>query len=413
MKNTLKLLVVDLMLCAIILLMAFFLTMFKIIDLKVIKDIEINPILDFIGSLFLYNISMFFIYSLALRLFNKKIIIILLINMPIYFISFLIFKDSMITSTIIPFIYIIICNMILYKNKTWKYRLLCIIYSLVSFVIIGIIQVLTGYIKLDGFQMEIYSINFIGASIYSIDVHILSLIVYLIYKEVMNYENLGLVEERNISSESVSISKNEKSSEENLDLSDLSKKQKLIFWCMAMGYQGLQLGTVVAIGFINDTIFELIAMLVTFWIGKKILGKCWHSNKLSICSLITIASFYIMTKITFSFPISLFMCVILSSSFTYGLYLIALKQEKYDDVINDNMRLKKYLDNLKKFDLKTCTKEELINQCRLKKLSKLSTERAIKLFVYPTQTIEEIALFESVEVETIYKAKQRIKNRLS
>lgn len=401
-NNKLRFILVVLMLCVMILLTAFFLTLFKVIDLKLINEIIFPKWLDMIGSALLFTIQTFFMIANTTKLSYKKIAIYSIIYIPINAITYL-YIPNIIGSGVIPIIYsfiIFICHKINRTKKEWLYGT---IWFILFNVIVMAVSYFLGFIKINNFGLKYNELNLISGIIVNIDLYLFLNILFLTIKGVKRY-----VQKLVVFSESESVQKDDKHSKESLDLSGLNKRQKLIFWCMAMGYQVLQLGAVVAVGFINNTIIELIAMLLTFWIGRRILGKCWHSEKLSICTFFTIASFYVLTKITLPFSISLFTCIILSASFTYGLYILGLKQEHTECLINELNELKKP----KPFCLDNCTESELLERCRQKKLSKLQTERAIKLFINK-QSIEDVAFSESVEIDSIYKAKQRIKNKLS
>ena len=68
--------------------------------------------------------------------------------------------------------------------------------------------------------------------------------------------------------------------------------------------------------------------------------------------------------------------------------------------------------NQKPFSLYSCNEHELLERCRERKLSALQTSRAVALFIKNTP-IANLAFDNSVDIDTIYKSKQRIKKKLS
>lgn len=266
------------------------------------------------------------------------------------------------------------------------------------------ISALLGFVKLTNFADVMNIQNSLIGFITSIDLYIVSIFVILIKKEVQHNEMEFLV-----STEKQGICKTDRLCKETvttqsavekdkLDLSGLNRRQKLIFYILATGYQFLQLGAVLAIGFIGNAIFELIAMLATFWLGRRILKKCWHSEKLSICSFVTIASFYVLTRITLPFSISLFCCIILSSAFTYGLYLLAIHFET--------------IENLKGTCLTKGQAEiDLRNKCFDKGLDETETKMCVDYFIHRLSH-KEIAVKYGIELQTSLNKKLRFKKKL-
>lgn len=301
-----------------VLLSAFVLTLFGIIDLR-IEVFNDNKIFRFIINFILFELNLYFIFCITI---GNNSIKPLLYNLPISLISNIFLENSLIVSWVIPFIFIIIYNACLKQicfKKLIKFHILLTLF-------IATYQSISCYIKLLNFNIVNLNGDFISNLIVSIDLY---LVYYFLMKGV-NGDYVGLCTKLAFLSESKSVRQAEEPSEEVLNVEELTKRQEAVFRLLAGGYQIFQLLVVLGIGVINNMWIELVIMLIVFWNGRKILGNCWHSEKLSICSAATFTGFYILTKITPPLSISLFLVICLCGMFTYFMYVLGLKSDRLE-----------------------------------------------------------------------------------
>lgn len=298
----------------VILLTAFTLTVTGMVDLRIVAEMKVNKFLEYVirMALFLMNIYFMLDFCCVDKNIKKHMITILIITMmaSVYTITHLA------CSMIIPFLYVLVVD-----KKNLK-RLI------VFFASITIVQIALGIIKIGSPNYWLQSENILIYIIFSLD-------LYLMFIWMKGVELKYVVESSskfNVFSKSGSIQCIEKDSKEILDFSELTKRQEVIFRLLASGYQIFQLVSVLAIGLMNNMILELIVMLIIFWNGREILGNCWHSKNLTHCSIATFAGFYILTKITPPFSISLFATTALCGMFTYSLYELGNKSDRLEEL---------------------------------------------------------------------------------
>lgn len=159
----------------------------------------------------------------------------------------------------------------------------------------------------------------------------------------------------------------------------------------------------------------LSAMLI--FIFKLFYKDGYHTpkGKEYICILITYFTMILSLAVAYLFKGEYFTQIIFISIVCFINAWVGewqVKSGKFDIIYEPYNRLRN--DELKRqtFDIHTCTVSQLRECCRLKRLSPLLTERAIKLYIYK-QSIEKVAFSEHVEIDTIYKSIQRINNKLS
>ena len=131
------------------------------------------------------------------------------------------------------------------------------------------------------------------------------------------------------------------------------------------------------------------------------MGKSWHSDRLSVCSMVTFTSFFILTKISLPLEVSMFCCILLGMCFAvilYKAYGIKVKVDRYDAIYA--------------FDLETCTEEQLAERASICGLSKEETEIAIKLFIDKLKAKEYMDLVGASDEYTARNYKSKLKKKL-
>ncbi len=309
---------------AVILLSAFFLTLFGFLDLRYANDFQLHGSIDFFGNFFLFCINIVFVIKTVFvkRARQKDICILLAI---LLFANWFI-KNSLIVSTAIPFVAITI---IFCKKKN------DIINLIVWFVLTGFLQYALKFVKTNIFDFEYHTENFITTFVYNIDLILIYILIERMSRSYEEYRKIvlaGFSRKHLVLREKTGVRINDGIGEKVLETEKLTKKQKIIFAILSQGYQVFQLAVVLAIGLVNNMFLELIAMLIMFWVGRGLLKQSWHSNKLWICSCSTFIGFYVLTKITPPFSISLFMTVVCTGSFVYILHVLGIKSDRLEEL---------------------------------------------------------------------------------
>jgi len=378
--------------CLVLLIALFTGSLLDVCDVTINGELNININLEKFIYMVMFLINMYFVFSISLNRYDNKIIYMCIGYIPIYILSVKFIGTNLISSTILPFIYLVILS----ENKISCTKRHCI------FAVITIIyQQISGFIKLRVFDFEYYTMNLYQWLLYSLDLYIFYFISLL---EVKNYAKLV------ICTNTKSIPKIGGLSKENLSKDDgisvllnqcSNLKQKIVLFIMVMSLQLAQLAVVLLIGTLNNMLFETTIMIVVFWISRSTMGKSWHSDRLSVCSMVTFTSFFILTKISLPLEASMFCCILLGMCFAFILYKaygIKVKVDRYDAIYA--------------FNLETCTEEQLTERALICGLSKEETEIAIKLFIDKLKAKEYMDLVGASDEYTARNYKSKLKKKL-
>ena len=292
----------------------FVLTAFDVIDIRIPEQDTLSDYVEVSLKTIMLFINIFFMIKCCVRLNNFKCTIQSLVIVCAIGLIYNHIDATTSTFLVAPLIIILV-------NKNRKKLLTKL---LLYILITSLYQYVSGFVKIGLFNLEYRGVNALGGLVYSLDLYIF---YYIYWKGVDNY--VGYAIKSIFSTKKNSIRQDVKSSEEVLGGEEkLTTKQKVIFATMVMGYQVFQLLVVLTIGLFNQMFFELIILLIVFWIGREILKNCYHCETLRNCSLLTFSGFYIVTKISPPLSVSIFLIVILSGLFVYMLCYIGYKDNR-------------------------------------------------------------------------------------
>ena len=296
-----------------LLLTLFVLTALDVIDIRVAEEVKLPIYVDLMVRFMMLTLnSAFLVYvTTPKNNFITKTLSITFLTIILY--------NVVPCNELVTFLTPILVILVTSKSdiKIVKKLFVCII-------ITTLYQFISGYIKIGFFNLSSNGIDTITDLIYSVDLYIF---YYFYVKGVNNY--VGNTYKSFLSTKKNSIRQDVKSSKEVLGGEEkLTTKQKVIFATMVMGYQVFQLLVVLTIGLFNQMFFELIILLIVFWIGREILKNCYHCETLRNCSLLTFSGFYIITKVSPPLSVSIFLIVILSGLFVYMLCYIGYKDNR-------------------------------------------------------------------------------------
>ncbi len=386
---------------SIVLMSAFMATYSGVIDLQITAQIRFSDSAEFLCKFGMFMLNLFFAAGIILRIRPWKALIVAIVYAPIHAVLCLVFKPGsgydFVITVLIPFGYIVAINSI---KRYLPFKSMAV--GLLIFIAcLGLFQQLTGFIKLQKYGVGYFGINSLTLFIYSADQY-LFLILY--YVEVIIYGLVGLSSFR-LKANGVSANAEADAEIMRQQIASLNAKGRFIFKALAVSYYLFQLFVVLLIGFINNTAIEIFIMLGAFFAGRCALGKSWHSKKLSVCSLITFAGFYVLTKTTLPVTVSLFSCIALSSCFVWLLYQAALKEDEFN-------ALKKFKSSCSAFDLKTCTEVQLKERCRLKNIPGSAVDFCVSAF-YDKKSNKELAGLYSLELQSVKNKKRMLLQRLT
>lgn len=369
----------------VVLLTAFILTLIGVVDLRIVSNLAIPAWVDFVGSFALFMLNMYFVFSITLKTHVKNLLFFLMGFAFLWVIApvFIEADQGLIFSYVLP---LLTCLTFLYFQKQW---------NLWSFARIGLVfigvpvyQVISGMVKVLCFKLAYNELNLITVLLMSVDLFF----VYLfIYKVVRQYELV-------VAKKFCVLSKRNWVFQSRHSYRPAEKEKLILLLKMAIRwlYFAFQLAVVLLIGKLNSAFWELLVMLPVFWLGRVVLGKCWHSDKLWLCSCVTFSGFYSLTKCTLPFNISLFCCIILSGAFTYTMFKLGEMQESLD-----------HYAQLTAFSLKSCTEAELREQCRLRKMRQEDTEKAVQAFVQ-NMSGKDLAIAWGMEYQSARNKKREL-----
>lgn len=339
----------------------------------------------------LFFINIFFWFSIALNVYDKRIILLICIYLPIYiFFEFLPIKETLITSTVVPIIFIILVSII---NKTF-------ISSLVRNFLFCAISICYQYIsctvKLNYVKLSYNSTSSYQLFMFSIDMILFFLILYVIgcgKNEKIQYWK-HLVDSQDFNDSSC----DDEDRQAIEEFSRLNNWQKFKTIMLLSIFQVSQIMIIVIISIIGNSLIELIFILAAYLIYSKIITRRYHSRSLLICTALSTLIFFSASKITIPVKISMFVPIILGLIITYSLYILAVHVEEYEYLKNKK---------LNDFDIYDCTEEELYDLCDHLGLSKRNTMYA-KFIFFDKLSAKDIAIKLNVIEQTVYNKKYKL-----
>lgn len=134
-----------------------------------------------------------------------------------------------------------------------------------------------------------------------------------------------------------------------------------------------------------DMWFECLLVIVTLFIFKSAYPFGFHTDKSMHCIILSYITIFICCCIGYVFKGQYVSILLLTSAIAYANNKLGNMQYKADrfDVIKDPYNdLKEYYEFHTLFNVRTCTKEQLIDQCRFKGLTIDQTAFCIDAFIY-------------------------------
>lgn len=335
----------------------------------------------------MFMINMFFVFSISLKIYDKRIFRILIWYIPILIISSMLFPNSLIFTALIPLLYCIVCG-VLYKNSIKERFFIIIRYVLFSIVII-LYQAVAIKIKLNLFGAADFgkSAGLINSLLCNIDLFIVMILIYVKegekngHKLVVHSDNVGDVEQSHEDVEAVN------------KYNGFNKWQKAKIMTVVMVIQLLQFVAVFGLCAIGNVWYELCVILPMFWLSRRHLKPSWHSNNIYICTIISVLSFYIASKFTIPIKYSLFSPVVIGLLLAYTFYWLK----------NHNIN--------KPFLCKSATEAEMRKRCLALGIRGDKAELAVKAFILKTPR-KELLIDEYDTIGNVNSRISKLKKKL-
>lgn len=181
----------------------------------------------------------------------------------------------------------------------------------------------------------------------------------------------------------------------------LETKIKLKFYLLNIAFDLILMSFIGLIAWFSNKIIPTIIVFVSFQVLGFIPSKTFHFKKLLTCGMYSVLMYKISISLTASITISLFSGVITG----YLMSWILFKIKDYCD-------LKQYKELHESFNLDTCTKEQVIERCKLLKYNAEQIDLAIKFYVEKLSN-EKVWQYlcdtnRNVEIDTVRQYKYRI-----
>lgn len=386
--------------CLVLLIALFTGSLLDLCDVTINGELNIDIKIEEFIYMVMFLINMYFVFSISLNRYDNKIIYMCIGYIPIYILSVKFIGTNLISSTILPLIAVVIVA------KRNDVKICKALKNLILFYFITTLyQQASGYIKLRAFNFTYYEMNLYQWLLYSLDLYIFYFIYLMEVKNNAKYfictNTKSIPKISRLSKENLSKSQNKDDGISVLLNQCDNLRQKVVLFIMVMSLQLAQLAVVLLIGTLNNMLLETTIMIIVFWISRSTMGKSWHSDRLSVCSMVTFTSFFILTKISLPLEASMFCCILLGMLFAlilYKAYYIKVKVDRYDAIYT--------------FDLETCTEEQLTERASICGLSKEETEIAIKLFIDKLKAKEYMDLVGASDEYTARNYKSKLKKKL-
>lgn len=316
--------------CTFTLIGIFILTWLGIINLRIVAEIKIDSRINAVSDFIMFIINIFFWFSCALHIFDKRIAYVLLAYVPIYITSVKLINDknSMIFNSLIPIAYITLISMLRFENTFIKTILRT------GFWVISVCpyQQISKFIKMANPNFLYSDYNILTKFIYSIDLYLFYILIHwVVIKYVESpFRWSGFLKGycQNVLSE---IRNNRE------DVSDLTVRQRRVFSFLTLIYFAIQSFIVLGINIFTNKLFHFLGgfylgaiELIIAWIALELcrlaLGKTLHKPPL-ICNVISLCFFFLISRLGLPLHISLFFNIIVAALIAYLIHKLVIKNE--------------------------------------------------------------------------------------
>lgn len=341
----------------------------------------------YVVAFILFMCNMFFVLGFSLKIHGKCLAVMLLCYAPVWALCQVIDAGSLAGGTVVPLLYCVVVNLI--KHRDIRKAALTALRYLELFVVSAFYQIVSMLFK---FQISpsffIGEVSLTAQVIYSVDNLLFLGLIYLMSRKG-DKPNAKL--ELDFCAEHIGNDKAGSKAYENQEsiawYKALPRRDKAKMIAALAGIQAAQLVAVAAVCFIGNVVLELAIILPMFWVARRLLGKSWHAQSVSVCTSISMLLFYAGCKMSIPVRYSLFMPVIVGVVLAYVMYAAAYYTQNYAYM--------KAQTTEKVFNCKTATAEEICARARQRGVKPENAQLIIEKYVYGKSHKELCRLEES------------------
>jgi len=331
MSNARKILIMTMCIFAIIMLFTFIGFHIGYDGLLLVGEINLPVFARIAIEFILFSINSFLIMSTILAEYTKKIWKILIPFLTVW-LPFSLFFPGSILATIVPVLYVLVWSI---HRKDFKK-------SFLRFLIItGIIcayQFFSLILKVGYCSFEYNSLTMYQELMVSIDLIIFLTVIYAVGGE--KYVRMDSCKLVLFPAEIQDPADDHETSVIMEQFQKLQGFKRLKGMSLLLGFQIIQWGLILLVCTADSLLLEGAVITTSFIAFGFIIQKRWHSKSILICTLSSVAMFYIAAKVTISFHYSQFFSVIIGLLLIYALYRIAICTEQKDESIQYAKRVK-------------------------------------------------------------------------
>ena len=178
----------------------------------------------------------------------------------------------------------------------------------------------------------------------------------------------------------------------------MDKREKILFGIFVIVVQLLQFVAIYSIAVLNNRPIEFLVIFLSFQVNRAALGKSYHADQLSKCTLLTLVVFYFLIKGAVPLDISLFITPLFG---VYLSYILNRIQELIDNQAVPKPFVKKKLREQVIDILGYKLDEESIEEFCIQRGINLKIAETV--YLYLTNTKEEVADILEIEGTTVIR----------
>lgn len=182
----------------------------------------------------------------------------------------------------------------------------------------------------------------------------------------------------------------------------MDKREKILFGIFVIVVQLLQFVAVYSIAVLNNRPTEFLIIFLSFQVNRAALGKSYHADQLSKCTLLSLVIFYFLIRGAVPLDISLFITPLFG---VYLSYILNQIQELIDNQAVPKPFVKKKLRE-QVIDIlgDKLSEEEISDFCIAKGINQKVAET---VFLYLTNSKDEVADILDIEGTTVIRRVKR------
>lgn len=284
---------------------------------------------EFTITVVMFLINIFFLFYSAIGGGIRYALLATMAYIPFYAFSFMFNESAAIGTTLLPLAIVVLVG--LYHKDLKNVLVRTVLFSVLSTLYQWVmLQVKVGilsftYVDLPAHMLALFSLDmfiFMGA---------ISIVIGGVSYGTVRLA-LGQLVSSTFKNRSSESSPEDSEAVSRLEAYPFKTKVKLALVILLI--QLCQLFVVLAISTLGNVLLEVVIILLSFWMSRWALQKCWHSDSVIKCTLISIILFYGGARFTLPASITVLLPACVGLAIAYGLYSLAVEKEKGVDKKN-------------------------------------------------------------------------------